>query len=274
MVATPIGNLSDVTLRAQGILGSVDWVAAEDTRLSGRLLQHYGFKARLLAVHAHNERGAAQRVIDLLAQGASVALVSDAGTPAISDPGALVVDAARQAGYRVVPIPGPSALTAAMSVAGFAPTPFLFVGFLPPRAGARRAVLETLRAASWTLVFYEAPHRIADTIADLASNFGGERRVLLARELTKMHEQAHVCLLKDAATWIGSDANRERGEFVLAIEASATPAVAQSAVDVGQVLTALLAELPLKQAVQLAAQITGEPRNALYEQALRLKNTR
>jgi 16S rRNA (cytidine1402-2'-O)-methyltransferase len=150
----------------------------------------------------------------------------------------------------------------------------LFVGFLPPRAGARRATLETLRAAPWTLVFYEAPHRIGDTIADLASNFGGERRVLLARELTKMHEQAHVCLLKDAATWIGSDANRERGEFVLAIEASATPAVAQSAVDVGQVLTALLAELPLKQAVQLAAQITGEPRNALYEQALRLKNTR
>jgi 16S rRNA (cytidine1402-2'-O)-methyltransferase len=271
VVATPVGNLSDITLRALDILGSVDWVAAEDTRVSGRLLQHYGLKAKLLALHAHNERGAAQRVIDLLGQGASVALVSDAGTPAISDPGALLVDAVRATGFRIEPIPGPSALTAAMSVARFAATPVLFVGFLPPRVGARRAVLDTLRNAPWSLVFYEAPHRISRTIADLASCLGGGRRVMLARELTKLYESVHVCPLDAATAWISADANRERGEFVIAVEALPAQDAAPPQLDIAHVLQTLLDELPVKQAVQLATRLTGEPRNALYEQALQIK---
>jgi len=271
VVATPLGNLRDVTLRALDILGSVDWVAAEDTRVTARLLGHYGLKPRLFAVHEHNEYAAVQKVLQLLADGASIALASDAGTPAISDPGAALVAAVREAGYRVVPLPGPSALTAAMSVAGFRAGPFLFYGFLPSRAKARREALHVLREARSAIVFYEAPHRVRAMISALVSLFDGERRMLIARELTKIFETIVVCRLSEALSWLDADANRERGEFVIAIEAPAEPATASPTIDLERTLTLLLSALPLKQAVRLAAQITGAPRNAIYQRALELK---
>jgi 16S rRNA (cytidine1402-2'-O)-methyltransferase len=274
VVATPLGNLRDITLRALDILGSVDYVAAEDTRLSARLLQHHGLKARMLAVHEHNELAATQKVLRLLADGASVALVTDAGTPAISDPGAQLVRLVREAGHAVVPVPGPSALVAALSVAGLPAGPFAFHGFLPARANARREALAALRDAPHTLVFFEAPHRIRALLDDLAACFPGLRQVVIARELTKVFETVVSLPLADAPAWLAADGNRERGEFVVALaapgEAQARARVA--ALDAAGVLPALLEELPLKQAVQLAARITGEPRNALYARALTLRH--
>lgn len=271
MVATPLGNLRDITLRALDLLGSVDWIAAEDTRVSGRLLQHYGLKSRLLAVHEHNERAAAERIVELLREGASVALVSDAGTPAVSDPGALVVAAVRAAGFRVEPVPGASAVIAAMCASGLSSASFLFYGFLPARQSARREALAALHELPHALAFYEAPHRIAATLADLAECFGGERRVLIARELTKVFEEIAFMRLDETAAWLRADTNRERGEFVLVLEAPPAPSVDRSSLDLDHVLAALLDELPVKQAVQIAARITGEARNALYARALALK---
>lgn len=271
VVATPIGNLGDITLRALAVLGAVEVVAAEDTRTTRRLLQHHGIACtKLLALHQHNERARAEKVIALLQQGQSVALVSEAGTPAISDPGALLVEAVRAAGFRVVPIPGVSAAMAALSVSGLANPHCLFYGFLPNKAAARRSALQTLIDLPYTLVFYEAPHRILDCVADLRALLGDTREIVFARELTKLFESIHRCQLGEALAWLNSDPNNQRGEFVLLVS-GATPRHHELDAQTERTLTALLAELPLKQAVALAAQITGRNRKVLYERALALK---
>ena len=263
--------MRDITLRALDVLAGADTIAAEDTRNSAHLLTHHGITAkRLLALHQHNERGAADKVINLLAQGEAVALITDAGTPAVSDPGALVVDSVRAAGYRVIPIPGANAAVAALSAAGLAAPHFLFYGFLPNKSAARCKELHSLIEHPYTLVFYEAPHRILECVEDLLAVFGGEREIVLAREITKLFESIHRCRLDDAMAWLSSDPNNLRGEFVLLVSAAPERAEGLSA-EVEHVLKALLAELPLKQAVQLAVQITGVARNELYQRALALK---
>ena len=271
VVATPIGNLSDITLRALEVLGAADVIAAEDTRNSRHLLQHHGIAdARLLALHQHNERGAAEKIITLLQQGLSVALVTDAGTPAVSDPGAVLVELVRAAGFRVIPIPGASAVVAALSASGLSAPHFLFYGFLPNKSAARRNALQELIEHPYTLVFYEAPHRILECAADLQAVFGDEREIVFAREVTKLFESIHRCRLGEALDWLNSDPNNLRGEFVVLVSG----AVAREGLDAEttRILSVLLAELPLKQAVQLAVQITGTNRNELYQQALSLKS--
>ena len=271
VVATPIGNLADVSLRALDVLRSVDSIFAEDTRVTRALLGHHGIDARPRALHAHNEERAARDVLDALGAGRDVALVSDAGTPGISDPGARLVRLARAAGSEVVPIPGASALAAALSVSGME-GPFAFLGFLPAKRLARRKMLEHWREFPHSLVLYEAPHRILECIADLADVLGGTREILIARELTKLFESIHTCRLADAGSWLVADANRQKGEFVLIV--SGAPATEADDTEPRRVLEALLAELPLKTAVRLAAEITGAPRNALYAAALDLQRAR
>jgi 16S rRNA (cytidine1402-2'-O)-methyltransferase len=270
VVATPLGNLRDITLRALDVLQSVDAVAAEDTRLTRRLLSHYEIRAQLIALHEHNEEHAAAGINRLLTEGKSVAYVTDAGTPAISDPGALLVARVREAGLRVIPIPGPSAVTAALSAAGAGARHFLFYGFLPSKAGARREALDGLSSLPYTLVFYEAPHRLVETLEDMVQALGPDRALVIAREITKMFESFHRCTLGAAPAWLAEDPNRVRGEFVLIVEGAATEP-ADSDAQAQRVLEILLRELPLKQAVQLATEITGGKKNALYARALEIK---
>jgi 16S rRNA (cytidine1402-2'-O)-methyltransferase len=262
--------LRDISLRALEVLKSVDAIAAEDTRITRRLLAHYGIASRLIAVHEHNERRALTRVLGLLRNGKSVALACDAGTPAISDPGATLIAAVRGAGYSVTPVPGPNAAVAALSAAGLEAPHFLFYGFLPAKTGERRRALAALAQLPYALVFYEAPHRIVECLRDLAAALGPARRVVIARELTKTFESIHTCALEEAAQWIEADSNRSRGEFVLIVEAA--EARAEASRPLRHTLEALLAELPLKQAVDLAAVITGGRRNELYRLALALKS--
>jgi 16S rRNA (cytidine1402-2'-O)-methyltransferase len=270
VVATPIGNLSDITLRAIEVLSVANTVAAEDTRNTKYLLQHHGISdARLLALHQHNERGAADKIVALLGQGLSIALVTDAGTPAVSDPGALLVDAVRKAGFRVIPIPGASAVVTALSASGLSAPHFLFYGFLPNKSSARCSALQMLVEHPYTLVFYEAPHRILDCANDLLAVFGGEREIVFAREITKLFESIHRCKLSEALEWLNSDPNNLRGEFVLLVS-GAQPREGLD-VETEKTLSLLLEELPLKQAVQLAVRITGGNKNELYERALELK---
>lgn len=272
VVATPIGHLADLTERACTVLRAVPWVAAEDTRHSQPLLRHLGSSARLLPAHQHNEEAAAQQIIAKLAAGEAVALVSDAGTPAVSDPGARIVARVRAAGYRVVPIPGPCAAATALSASGLDDPHFLFYGFLPAKAAQRERVLAELLSLPYTLIFYEAPHRIVDTIAALHVAFGSERRLVIARELTKMFESIHSCPLGEASAWLAEDSNRQRGEFVLLVEAAPAAASDDLPADAERVLGLLLAaELPIKQVARLAADILRAPRNALYERALAMK---
>jgi 16S rRNA (cytidine1402-2'-O)-methyltransferase len=269
VVATPIGNLADITVRALHVLGLVDRIAAEDTRNTGQLLTRYGISKPLVAVHEHNEREAAQRVIDFLRAGERVACVSDAGTPGISDPGAKLVDAVREAGFRVVPLPGASALATALSVAGDWVSTFTFLGFLPPKAKQRATALQSLVAHAHAMVFYEAPHRIVETVQALADAFGPARRVLIARELTKLHEALYRGTLAEAPAWLAEDANRQRGEFVLVVEGASARESADE--DHDALLRALLQEVPVKSAAKVAATLTGASRNALYARALELK---
>jgi 16S rRNA (cytidine1402-2'-O)-methyltransferase len=271
VVATPIGNLRDITLRALDTLKSVDVVAAEDTRVSRRLLSHFGIQTQLLSSHGHNERDSAQKIVALLAQGKSVALVSDAGTPAVSDPGEIVVAEVRRAGYRVVPIPGASAILAAIAAAGMPSTSFCFHGFLPARKGERAKALLALKHAAGLQIFFEAPHRIVECIEALVAAFGADRRIGIARELTKVFEQVHVCRLDEAKEWIAADDNRQRGEFVLLIEGWEKPDVQDAQGQPRRLLEILLRELPLKQAVGIAAEISEIKKNALYEMALQIR---
>lgn len=274
VVATPIGNLADVTLRALHVLGLADTIACEDTRHTQALLRAYGIDkpgAQLLAVHQHNEAQAAQTVIDRLRQGQRVAYASDAGTPAISDPGARLVAAVRLAGLRVVPLPGASSVTTALCVAGLADegaqqSGFLFIGFLSSKATERASAIETLRLQARAVVMLEAPHRIEALATALAVL--GSRTITIGRELTKQFEEIATVKAEDLPAWLDQDANRLRGEFVLVLHPA--PAEVQAGPDT-RVLKLLLAELPLKTAVKLASDITGEPRNALYQLALDLK---
>jgi len=269
VVATPIGNLGDITLRALETLRGVDLVACEDTRHARQLLDHHGIKAQTLALHQHNENEAADKLIAQLGAGKRIALITDAGTPGVSDPGARAVAAVRSAGFKVVPIPGPNAAIAALSAAGLSDPHFLFVGFLPAKVGARRTAISALAAVAATLVFYEAPHRVRETVADLVELLDGARTIVFARELTKLFEQIAAMPLAEAPAWLAADANRERGEFVLLL--SAPPPREGMDAESERVLMALLAELPLKQAAKLAAEITGQPKNALYARALEMK---
>ncbi len=270
VVATPIGNLRDITLRALDVLQQADVVAAEDTRNTSHLLKHHGIHAnRLIAVHQHNERHSAERVAAMLKEGLSVAFVSDAGTPAVSDPGALLVREVRTAGFRVIPVPGASAFVAAISASGFTAPHFLFYGFLPSKSAARKSALHELAGHPYTLVFYEAPHRIVDCVSDLRSVLGGDRRIALAREITKLFETVHECALDDAVSWLLEDENRQRGEFVLLV--SGREAGTGISTETEGVLSELLEALPLRQAVQIAANITRANRSELYQLALRMK---
>ncbi len=272
VVATPIGNLQDISLRALEVLKTVDAIAAEDTRHTSHLLSHFAIQKKLIAVHEHNEQKSAQILLERLRAGESIALVTDAGTPGISDPGAIVVDVLREAGVSVVPVPGASAVVAALSASGITANGFMFQGFLPASGSQRRKVLEGLKAYVSTLVFYEAPHRIIECVEDLATVLGPERRITIAREITKTFETFHRCALQDAKIWLESDPNQQRGEFVLMVEAAALLEQADISEDVGRILRLLLADLPLKQAVKLATEITGVKKNILYEYALKLKD--
>ena len=266
MVATPLGNLHDISLRSLAVLGAVDVVAAEDTRHTQRLLDAFGLRVRTMAVHQHNEQAAAGQLIDRLAAGQHVALVSDAGTPAVSDPGARLVARVRAAGHPVVPLPGACAAVAALSVSGFAEGGFRFVGFLPARPAARASALSVLRDERATLVFYEAPHRVVESVMDMVAAFGGAREIVVAREMTKLHEQIVRMALADAPAWFAADPNRVRGEFVLVVEGA--PAAEGLDAEAVRVLDLLLGALPVKSAAQLAADICGAPRKALYALAL------
>jgi 16S rRNA (cytidine1402-2'-O)-methyltransferase len=273
VVATPIGNLADLTLRAIHVLALVDAIACEDTRHSAPLLRQLGIDKPLLALHEHNEREAANAVLDRLARGERVACISDAGTPAISDPGAALVAAAQAAGYRTIPIPGASSAVAALSVAGATSgTGFTFVGFLPARGGDRVKALKALADSRPTQVVFEAPHRIAD-LAQSLSDLCGARSVTACRELTKQFETVATMAASQLPSWLAADANRIRGEFVLVLHGVAEPEAAAALEAHDATLQTLLAELPLKQAVALAAELTGAPRNALYERALALKRS-
>lgn len=272
VVATPIGNLQDITLRALEVLKTVDVIAAEDTRHTSHLLSHFAIQKKLIAVHEHNEQKSAQILLERLRAGESIALVTDAGTPGISDPGAIVVDVLREAGVKVVPVPGASAVIAALSASGITANGYVFYGFLPASGSQRRKTLEALKGYSSTLVFYEAPHRIIECVEDLAKVLGGERRITIARELTKTFETFHRCVLQDAKGWLESDPNQQRGEFVLLVEAAAVVEEADISEDAERILRLLLADLPLKQAVKLATEITGLKKNILYEFALKLKD--
>ena len=271
MVATPIGNMRDITLRALDVLSSVDLIAAEDTRNTGHLLSHHNIRSKLIALHEHNERNVAAKLIRVLDAGQSVALVSDAGTPAVSDPGAILVAMVRDAGFKVTPLPGPNAAIAAISASGLSDPRFFFHGFLPHKSSARQRELEELRELSYPIIFYEAPHRILECIADIQAVMGSGRSITFARELTKIFETIYSCDLDVALDWLKSDPNQQKGEFVLLLS-GAQPREKDEMDEAAQrILTILMAELPLKQAVKLAADISGEKKNALYELALKLK---
>lgn len=266
VVATPIGNLSDASPRSIETLKNADLVACEDTRTTRTLLARNGIAARTVALHSHNERRAAATLVEALREGKSVALVSDAGTPALSDPGAWLVAEAHRAGIRVSPVPGPSAAAAALSASGFAAPQFIFAGFLPASGAARRKALEALEAP-WPVVIYEAPHRIADTVQDLRAQFGDSREILVARELTKKFEEVARLALGEAPAWLAARTERSRGEFVLVL----APGTEQkrAALDPDKVLEVLLEAVAPSEAARLAAKITGAPKNLLYRKALK-----
>ena len=271
VVATPIGNLADLTLRALHVLALVDAIACEDTRHSAALLRHFAIAKPLLALHEHNERTAAGTVLERLARGERVAYVSDAGTPALSDPGAELVAAARAAGYRVVPIPGASSALAALAAAGdAASTGFAFVGFLAARGSDRARAIADVGRAPATQIVFEAPHRI-DTLASELAAACPERQTTLCRELTKQYESIATMPARELPAWLAAEPNRGRGEFVIVLHALAATASVDGPGGHDAVLAPLLAALPLKQAVALAGEITGAPRNALYARALEIK---
>ncbi len=269
VLATPIGNMCDISLRGLYLLSIADVVACEDTRNTSHLLSRYGLNKPLLAAHEHNEREAADKIMTRLQRGERIALVSDAGTPAISDPGARIVDTVRAFGLPVIPLPGASASITALSASGLITDRFYFIGFLPNKAKQRDTVLDALLTEPATLIFYEAPHRIVATVDAMRQIFGPTRQIVLARELTKLFETIHRCPLADAPAWLTEDVNRQRGEFVILLEGA--PSTQDDLAESNRILHILLAELPVKQAAALAAQITGQKKNALYERALDIK---
>ncbi|OBS09083.1 16S rRNA (cytidine(1402)-2'-O)-methyltransferase [Acidihalobacter prosperus] len=272
VVATPLGNLGDISARAREVLDGVALIAAEDTRVAQRLLSHLGVQARCVSLHEHNEAARIPSILQILSEGASVALVSDAGTPLISDPGFRLVRAAREAGVRVSPVPGPSALIAALSVSGLPTDRFVFEGFLPSRSARRRARLQVLADESGTLVFYESSHRIADSLEDMAAVFGDARLAVVARELTKRFEQVVSAPLGELRAWVRADEDHRRGEFVVMV-AGLPPSARRepSGISEAHVIEVLARALPTRQAADLAALITGGARQGLYREAQRVK---
>ena len=270
IVATPIGNVTDISVRALYVLGMVDAVACEDTRNTGNLLTRFGLSRPMIAAHQHNEREVADKIIARLQAGERIALVSDAGTPGVSDPGARIVDAVRSAGLKVMPLPGASAAVTALSASGLVNDQFYFVGFLPAKAKQRESALQQLLTVSASMVFYEAPHRIVDCVEALAAVFPAERQVVFARELTKLFEEIHRCPLGEAIAWVKADPHREKGEFVVLLEGATAGSDAEEA-EAERILNILLAECSVKQAANLTAQITGRKKNALYDRALQIK---
>ena len=267
VVATPIGNVGDISLRAIRVLSLADAVACEDTRNTGQLMTRLGLSKPLFSAHQHNEREIAQKIIARLQAGARIALVSDAGTPAVSDPGARIVDAVLEAGLTVIPVVGPSAAIAALSVSGLMSDQFHFVGFMPTKPSQREHLLARLVSSTANLVFYEAPHRILEASQALLKILGPERRVVIAREISKLFEQIHRCRLAEAPDWLSSEANHQRGEFVLVVEGQTATDDSELS-DAHRILHLLLEELPVSQAAALAAKITGMKKNALYQIAL------
>ena len=270
IVATPIGNLSDITERALQVLKQVSLIAVEDSRHSGRLLQAHGVATPMLAVHEFNERQRTEGLLDRVAAGESIALISDAGTPLISDPGFQLVRRAHQRGLVVVPVPGPSAAIAALSAAGLPSDRFAFEGFLPARRSARIAALQKLQREPRTLIFYEAPHRILESVQDLVECFGESREVTLARELTKTHETIRQTTLGGLAAFVAEDANQQKGEIVLVVAGYERKGTELDG-EVLRLLSILLDELPLKQAAALVARVTGLAKGEIYDAGLQLK---
>ena len=266
IVATPIGNLGDWSQRAQEVLAQVTLIAVEDTRHSNKLLSHFGIQTPMIAYHEHNEKVASEKLLSRLRAGESVALISDAGTPLISDPGYPLVSQAHAEGIRVSPIPGPSAVIAALSASGLPTDRFIFEGFLPSKAQARKSRLQSLQADTRTLVFYESPHRIVECLADMCAVLGTERLAVLARELSKTFETIKQAPLQELLTWVEQDQNQSRGEIVLVIHGA--EASGPEDAEVERILSILLKSLPVKEAAALAAEITGGKKNALYKQAL------
>lgn len=271
VVATPIGNLDDISARARSVLAQVAVIAAEDTRHSGRLLQHLGVNTPLVALHDFNERAASGGIVERMLRGDSVALISDAGTPLISDPGHRLVDAAHDHGIEVIAVPGPSAVSAALSVCGLPVHRFAFEGYLPEKAAARRVLLERLACEQRTLVFLEAPHRIEAALEDLVRIFGPARRATIARELTKRFETVRRAELAVLQAWLRDDPDQRRGEFVIVVEGASEAAARSDDAEARRLLTALASRLSVKDAAVVAAELTGRQRNELYALALELR---
>jgi 16S rRNA (cytidine1402-2'-O)-methyltransferase len=271
IVATPIGNLKDVTYRAVEVLSQVDRIAAEDTRHSARLLKQYQIPTPCSALHEHNERQVAHSIIEKIRQGETWALISDAGTPVVSDPGYFLIKEAISQGVKVVPVPGPNAAIAALSASGMPSDRFVFEGFLPAKSAARQKHLHALAAESRTMLFYESPHRILDSLQDMQSVFGDERQMVFARELTKTYETIRQGTIAQILQWIANDTQQLKGEMVL-IVAGAEKVSAGALGQAEEVLSVLLTELSVKQAAHLASLITGMKKNELYQRALAMKS--
>ncbi len=271
VVATPIGNLGDITQRALDVLGGVEVVAAEDTRHSGRLLQHFGIRTKLISCHEHNEQQTSERIVGLLQQGQSVALISDAGTPLISDPGYVLVNAVRAAGFDVIPVPGASAMVAALSVCGLATDRFTFAGFLPAKNKQRRERLEELSVLNHTWIVYESTHRILATLTDMCDVFDEERKIVLAKELTKSFETVRQSNAAELLAWIKEDEGRQRGEFVILVDGLPEITDSGSAVmERDKLLRVLLEDMSVSQAAKVAAKLMDIKKKELYSRALEL----
>lgn len=270
VVATPIGNLKDITLRAIEVLADVDLIAAEDTRHTGRLLEALDIRAKLVSLHEHNERERSQSLLDRIISGESVALVSDAGTPLISDPGSRLVQSAHDQGVRVIPVPGPSALVAALSVSGLECSKFVFEGFLPAKSGARKACIEALLPERRAVIYYESPHRIVDTLADMAEIIPN-RRMVLARELTKTFETVFRAEVGEVLDFVTADTNQQKGEFVLIVEGTKDQGQEEARELAGRMLKRLADELPPKQVAGIVSDITGIKKNELYQSLLSIQ---
>lgn len=271
IIATPIGNLGDISLRALETLKTVDCIAAEDTRHSKKLLARFGIKKPMISLHDYNEKERSAVLLKQLQQGQNIALISDAGTPLISDPGYHLVKIIRDAGINIVPIPGPCAAITALCASGLPTDKFIFEGFLPAKSGLRKKHLEELKDEGRTIIFYESPHRLLKSINDMVSIFGENREAVVARELTKKFETIYSANLGKIATWLQSDKNQQKGEFVILIH-GADRAAQKQQINPIQILKTLLTELPVKQAANLTARITGESKNKLYRAALRGMN--
>jgi len=270
IVATPLGNLKDMTYRAVEVLQSVNIIAAEDTRHSMPLLQHYAVQTPVISLHEHNERERAGQILERLTKGESIALISDAGTPLISDPGYFLVKEARRKGIRIVPIPGASAVITALCAAGLPTDKFIFEGFLSNKSKQRKDSLAALLNESRTMIFYESPHRILDLLHDMQEVFGGERTLVIARELTKKFETIREGSIRELLEWVKNDENQQRGEIVVLLEGSK---IIENPDETKKILSILLESLPVKQAVEIAAKITGQRKNEVYALALKLKHS-